>query len=85
MECQKIANFLSSVSNKPCKFRTRNWAEINDDIREAYSSNEHIRFKTAMPRSSLCDCSDAHILVKKIYQLIIMQLTVLLQIIEAKK
>ena len=64
MEYQKIASLLNNASNKPSKFRTRNWAEINDDIREAYSSNEHIRFKTAMPRSSLYDCSDAHILVK---------------------
>ena len=33
MEYQKIANLLDSASNKPSKFRTRNWVEINDDIR----------------------------------------------------
>ena len=38
--------------------------ETNDDIRGAYSPNKQIRFKTAMLRSSLCDCSDAYILVK---------------------
>ena len=38
--------------------------EINDDIRDAYSPNKQIRFKTAMLRSSLCDYSDAYILVK---------------------
>ena len=64
MEYQKIANFLDSASNKPSKFRTRNWVEINDDIRGAYSPNKQIRFKTAMLRSSLCDYSDAYILVK---------------------
>ena len=32
MEYQKIANFLDSASNKPSKFRKRNWIEINDDI-----------------------------------------------------
>ena len=53
-----------SASNKPSKFRTRNWVEINDDIRGAYSPNKQIRFKTAMLRSSLCDFSDAYILVK---------------------
>ena len=64
MEYQKIANLLDSASNKPSKFRTRNWIEINDDIRAAYSSNKQIRFKTAMLRSSICDYSDAYILVK---------------------
>ena len=56
---------LDSASNKPSKFRTRNWVEINDDIRGAYSPNKQIRFKTAMLRSSLCDYSDAYILVKE--------------------
>ena len=64
MEYQKIANLLESASNKPSKFRARNWAEINNDIRGAYSLNKQIRFKTAMLRSSLCDYSDAYILVK---------------------
>ena len=38
--------------------------EINDDIRGAYSPNKQIRFKTSMLISSLCDYSDAYILVK---------------------
>ena len=33
MEYQKIANLLNDGSNKPSKFRTGNWLEINDDIR----------------------------------------------------
>ena len=40
MEYQKIANLLNEASNKPSKHRTRNWIEINDDIREAYSPNK---------------------------------------------
>ena len=64
MEYQKIINLLNDESNKPSKFRTKNWIEINDDIRGAYSPNKQIRFKTAMLGSSLCDCSDVHILVK---------------------
>ena len=67
MEYQKIANLLNDPSNEPSKFRTRNWIEINDDIRGAYSSNKQIRFKTTMLSSSLCDYSDAHILVKGKY------------------
>ena len=64
MEYQKIANLLDSASNKPSKFRTKNWVEINDDIKSAYSPNKQIRFKTAMLRSILCDYSDAYIPAK---------------------
>ena len=69
MEYEKITNLLDdevvlSLSDKPSKFRTRNWVEINDDIRGAYSPNKQIRFKTAVLRFSLCDYSDAYILVK---------------------
>ena len=64
MEYQKIANLLNDESYRPTKFRTRNWVEIDDDVRGEYSPNKQIRFKTAMLRSSLCDYSDAYILVK---------------------
>ena len=64
MEYQKIANLLNDASNKPSKFRTRNWVEINDEARGTYSPNKQIKFKTSMLRSSLCDYSDAYILVK---------------------
>ena len=66
MEYQKIANLLNDESNKPSKFRTKNWVEINDDVRGVYSPNKQIRFKTSMLRSSLCDYSDAYILAKYI-------------------
>ena len=55
---------LNDGSNKPSKFRTRNRVEINDEGRGTYSHNKQIRFKTSMLRSSLCDYSDAYILVK---------------------
>ena len=64
MEYQEIANLLNDELNKPSKFRTKNWVEINDDVRDVYSPNKQIKFKTAMLRSSLCDYSDAYILVK---------------------
>ena len=63
MKYQKIANLLDSASNKPSKFRTRNWVEINDESRGTYTSND-IKFKTTMLRSNLCDYADAYILVK---------------------
>ena len=64
MEYQKIANLLNDGSNKPSKFRTRNWVEINDEARGTYSHNKQIKFKTSMLKSNLCDYSDAYILVK---------------------
>ena len=63
MEYQKIANLLDNALNKPSKFRTRNWLEINDESRGTYTGHE-IKFKTTMLRSSLCDYADAYILVK---------------------
>ena len=59
-----IANLLSDGSNKPSKFRTKNWVEINDDVKGVYSPNKQIRFKTSMLRPSLCNYSDSCILVK---------------------
>ena len=31
MEYQKMANLLDDTTNQPSKFRTRNWAELNDE------------------------------------------------------
>ena len=64
MEYQKIANLIDDTSNQPCKFRTRNWVEINDESRGAYNVNSQIKFKTTMLKSSFCDYGDAYILVK---------------------
>ena len=65
MEYQKIANLIDdNTLNEPSKFRTRNWVEMNDESRGAYNANSQIKFKTTMLKSSLCDYSDAYILVK---------------------
>ena len=64
MEYQKIANLLHNASNQPSKFRTKNLVEINDESRETYSVNRQLNFKTSVLGSSLCDYSDAYILVK---------------------
>ena len=65
MEYQRISNLLDDTkSNQPSKFRTGNWAEINDESRGTYNVNSQIKFKTTMLKSSLCDYSDTYILVK---------------------
>ena len=64
MEYQKIINLLDNTANKPSKFRTKNWVEVNDNIIGPYSINNEIRFKTSMLRSTLCDFRDAYTIVK---------------------
>ena len=46
------------------EYRTKNWVEINDELRGTYSVNRQIYFKTSLLGSSLCDYSDAYVLVK---------------------
>ena len=47
------------------KVRTKNWIEINHYSGGVCNTNSDIRFKTTMLKSSLCDYSDAYILVKE--------------------
>ena len=63
MEYQKIINLLGNTQNQPTKFRTKNLVKINDVSRRKYNTNSQIKFKTSMFRSSLCDYSDAYMLV----------------------
>ena len=55
---------IDDASNQPSKFRTKNWVEINDELRGTYNVNIQIKFKITMLKSGLCDHSDAYILVK---------------------
>ena len=55
---------MDNAPNQPSKFRMKNWVEINDDSCGTYNANSQIEFKTSMLLSSLCDYSDAFILVK---------------------
>ena len=64
MEYQKMINFLDNTPNQPPKFRTKYWIEINDQSKGVCNTNSGIGFKTTMLKSSLCDYSDANILVK---------------------
>ena len=65
MEYQKIAILIDDTLNQPSNFKTKNWVEINDESRGTYNVNSQIKFKTTMLKSSLCDYSDAYILVKR--------------------
>ena len=56
---------IDDASNQPSKFRTKNGFEINDELTETYNVNSQIKFKNIMLKSSLCNYSDAYILVKR--------------------
>ena len=64
MGYQKITNLLDNKPTQSTKFRTKNWVPVNDDARGTYCTNNQIKFKASMSRSSLCDYNNAYILVK---------------------
>ena len=59
-----MINLLENTPNKLSKFRTKKWIKINDKSRGVYNINNDVKFKTTMLKSSLCDYSDANILIK---------------------
>ena len=67
METQKIVNLLDDADNESSKFATRKWYGINDqnntDYGEGNESGTTVKFETKVIESSLCDYSDAYILV----------------------
>ena len=63
IEYQKIMNLLDNTPNQTTKCRTKNWVEIKFDSRGTYNTNNQIKLKTTMLKTSLCDYSDVHILV----------------------
>ena len=44
--------------------KTKNWVKINDESQGIYNKDNQLGFKTSMLRSSLCNYSNAYILVK---------------------
>ena len=63
MKRQKIVNWLNGSDNKSSKFATIKWCTIDKETSGAYSENEPIKFLTRSIESSLCDYSDAYILI----------------------
>ena len=58
MEYQKIINLLDNTPTEPTKFRTENWVEIIHDAHGLCNTNNQIKSKTSMLKSSLCNYSD---------------------------
>ena len=64
METQKIINLLNDSSNEESKFDTKNWCVIDSQTTKGnYKQGDTIKFETGSIKSSLCDYSDAFILV----------------------
>ena len=64
MEYQKIINLFDKSPNQP--WFEINWVEINYDSRVTHNTNSHIKFKTSVLKSGLCDYNDVYILFKGI-------------------
>ena len=41
MEYQKVIILLDNTTNQPSKFKTKNWVEINDELREACNDDDN--------------------------------------------
>ena len=63
METQKIVNLLNGSNNDNLKFSTKKWYIIDSESNGNYSQNDEIKFLTRSIESSLCDYSDAYILL----------------------
>ena len=63
MEIQKIANLLNSSENEFSKLTAKKSYLIDSESKIGYSDQDPIKFLTKSVESSLCDFSDAYILV----------------------
>ena len=61
METQKIINLLNGSENS--KFSTKKWYIVDNESNGNYSHKNTIKLLTKSTESSLCDYSDAYILV----------------------
>ena len=63
METQKIVNLLNGSDNEYTKFATKKWYAIDSESKGNYSHHDPIKLLTKSIESSLCDYSDAYIIV----------------------
>ena len=63
MQTQKIIDLLNGSDNENSKFATKKWYIIDNELKGNYSHENPIKFLTKSIESSLCDYSDAYILV----------------------
>ena len=69
METQKIVNLLNGYDNKNSKFATKKWYVLDSESNGNYSKDEEIKFLIRSIEPSLCNYSDAYILVTGIIRI----------------
>ena len=60
---QKIVNLQNDSNNENSKFATKKWYIIDSEAKGNYLPDNEVKFLTSSLESSLCDYSDAYILV----------------------
>ena len=63
MKAQKIVNLLNGSDNDNSNFATKKWYIIDSESKGNYSLHNSIKILASSLESSLCDYSDAYILV----------------------
>ena len=63
METQKIVNLFNSPDNEYSIFATKKWYVIDSESKGVYSKDNPIKFLVKSIESSLCNYSDAYVLV----------------------
>ena len=63
MDTQKIVSLLNSSENEYPKYATKKWHVVDSETKGNYSHENSIKFLTSSLESSLCDYSDAYVLV----------------------
>ena len=61
-EHKKKLNLFNDANDS--KFVTRKWSIVNNDSEANYDAGNEITYNTEVLKSNLCDCNNAHILVR---------------------
>ena len=60
-------HLLGATPDEISRFINKKWVEVHDHLgntEDRYKQNKQIRFKTSIPKSDLCNFSDAYIVAK---------------------
>ena len=63
METQKIVTLFNGSENENSKLATKKWYVIDSELKGNYSHHDPIKFLAKSIETSLCDYSEAYILV----------------------
>ena len=64
MEYRKIINLLDNKNDQQSNFRTKSWVVVNNDANRNYDFCRQIKFQINIYKFTLCNYSNAYILLK---------------------